>query len=172
MLRRVTVHGEAEKLAAIEAHQPRPMFPKRPAFDAMPLPPGPVALAGGGCRTWFPLDHPGGSVGYRLQWPGHSMAYATDTRASVDAPYVEAIRGVDLSVDECYFSDAQAQWAERTGHSHATPAAEVARRAGVGRLLLTHVNPLAAEEDPVGLDGIRSIFPAAEVARDEMAVDF
>ena len=43
----------------------------------------------------FPLDHPGGSIGLRLDWPGHSMAYVTDTTATVDAQYIEAIRGVD-----------------------------------------------------------------------------
>jgi ribonuclease BN (tRNA processing enzyme) len=172
-LGRVTVHGEAAKLAAIEAHLFAPLvFPKRPAFDAAPLPEGPVALPDGGRLTWFPLAHPGGSVGYRLDWPGHSMAYVTDTTASADAGYLENIRGVNLLLHECYFSDAQADWAALTGHTHTTPVAELARRAGVGRLLLTHINPLALDDDPIGLATARAIFPATDLAWDEMVVEF
>ena len=172
-LGRVTVHGQAEKLAAIDAHLfAEALFPRRPDMEMRPLAAGGTPLAEGGQLTWFPLLHPGGSIGYRLQWPGHSMAYVTDTEATPEAAYVEAIRGVDLLIHECYFADAQASWAHRTGHSHTSPVAEVARRAGVGRLILTHINPLAVEADPVGLDVARSLFPATELACDGMSVEF
>ena len=98
--------------------------------------------------THFPLVHQGGSIGYRLDWPGHSMAYVTDTTADADAAYVAKIRGVDLLVHECYFPDAQAEWAAKTGHSHTTPVAQVATRAGVKRLVLVHLNPLSTADDP------------------------
>jgi ribonuclease Z len=118
------------------------------------------------------MSHPGGTVGYRLDWPGHSMAYVTDTTATVDAAYAEAIRGVDLLLHECYFPDARAEFAKLTGHSHTTAVAQLARRAGVGRLILTHINPLALENDPVGVEAARAIFPATDLAHDEMSVVF
>jgi ribonuclease Z len=172
-LRRVTIHAQAKILAAVDTHLfADALFPKRPPMEFRVLGQEPTAVAHGGRLSWFPLAHPGGSIGYRLDWPGHSMAYVTDTRADPAAAYVEQIRGVNLLVHECYFPDAQAEWAQLTGHSHTTPVVEVARRAAVGRLLLAHVNPLATEEDPVGLDVARAIFPATELAVDGMAVEF
>jgi ribonuclease BN (tRNA processing enzyme) len=171
-LSRVVVHGQAEKLSAIEEHLFAPMlFPVPPPCRFEPLE-EPVTLAQGGRVSWFPLVHPGGSVGYRLDWSGHSLAYVTDTTASPDAPYLEQIRGVDLLLHECYFTDRQAEWAGKTGHSHTTPVAQAARRAGVGRLLLVHLNPLAAEEDPTELGVARSIFPHTEIGEDLMELEF
>ncbi len=171
-LDRVTVHGEPQKLAAVEEHMfSEHMFPKRPPFESRPLA-DEVALAGGGRLTHFPLKHQGGSVGYRLDWPGRSMAYVTDTTAAVDADYIERIRGVDLLIHECYFPDAHAEFAEMTGHSSTTPVAEVARAADVGRLILVHLNPLSIEDDPIGLDVARAVFPQTELGEDLMEVEW
>ena len=131
-----------------------------------------VELPRGGRLTHFPLEHPGGVLGYRLDWPGHSMAYVTDTTAAVDADYVEKIRGVDLLIHECYFPDAMAAWAKKTGHSSTTPVARVARQADVGRLVLVHLDPGAAEDDSIGLDVARAIFPATELGHDLMELEF
>jgi len=171
-LERVTVHGTADNLAAIDEHMfAEPLFPVKPPFDRSPLE-GEVPLRGGGRLTHFSLEHPGGSVGFRLDWPGRSMAYVTDTTAAPDADYVEKIRGVDLLVHECYFPDSHADWAEKTGHSSTTPVAQVAARAGVGRLILVHLNPLSAEDDPIGLDVARAIFPNTELGEDLREVEF
>jgi ribonuclease BN (tRNA processing enzyme) len=169
---RVTVHGKADKLAAIREHLfAEPIFPVQPPCQFQPLD-GDVLLGGGGKLSYFPLVHPGGTVGYRLDWPGHSLAYVTDTVARPEADYIEQIRGVDLLVHECYFPDSHSEMAEKTGHSWTTPVAEVARAAGVGRLLLVHVNPIAAEADPLGLPGARAIFPQTDIGYDRMVVDF
>jgi len=131
-----------------------------------------VPLPDGGRLTHFPLVHPGGTVGYRLDWPGHSMAYVTDTTATVDADYVDRIRDVDLLIHECYFPDASADWAAKTGHSCTTPVAEVAHRAEVGRLVLVHQNPLCNEQDAIGVDTARKIFPNTELGDDLMELVF
>ena len=171
-LRRVTVYATAGTLAAIDEHLfSAPLFPKKPPYQSQPIA-AEVALPQGGRLTHFPLEHPGGVLGLRLDWPGHSLAYVTDTTAAIDAPYVEKIRGVDLLVHECYFPDGQEQWAKKTGHSCTTPVAQVARQAGVGRLVLTHINPLSTEDDPIGLDAARAIFPHTEIGDDLMEVEF
>jgi ribonuclease Z len=171
-LRRITVHGLAENLAAIREHLFAPaMFPIDPPCEFRPLEAS-LALAGGGRLTHFPLEHRGGSIGLRLDWPGHSMAYVTDTTADPRAAYVERIRGVDLLVHECYFADAQADWARKTGHSHTTPVAQVARAAGVGRLALVHVNPLSTADDPIGLEAARAIFSNTILGEDRMELEF
>ena len=171
-LERIRIFGLAEKLAAVEKHLFAPaLFPAKPPWPLLPLE-GEVALEDSGRLVYFPLVHQGGSIGFRLDWPGHSMAYVTDTTASPDAPYVKEIRGVDLLVHECYFADNQAAWAEKTGHSHTSAVAQVARRAGAGQLVLVHLNPLSLEADPIGLDVARAIFPRTELGEDSMELEF
>ncbi len=171
-LDRITVHGSADKLAAIEEHLfSKHLFPARPPFDTRPLE-GDVTLRDGGRLSHFPLEHQGGSIGFRLDWPDRSMAYVTDTTAAADAAYVEKIRGVDLLVHECYFPDAKAEWAKKTGHSATSSVAEVARAAGVGRLVLVHLDPTSTEADPIGLDVARAIFRDSELGHDLMEIEF
>jgi ribonuclease BN (tRNA processing enzyme) len=168
----VTVHGEPEKLAAVREHLFFDLlFPVAPDFAFRPLAEE-VSLRGGGRLTHFPLAHPGGVVGYRLDWPGHSMAYVTDTTAAPDAAYIEKIRGVDLLIHECYFPDAEAELAKLTGHSHVTPVLEVARAAGAGQLVLVHMNPMDTGADPVGLEAARALFPNVRLGEDGMELEF
>jgi ribonuclease Z len=171
-LDRVVVYGEAEKLAAVERHLfAKELFPLRPPLELRPLEPE-VELPGDGRLTWFPLEHPGGTLGFRLDWPGHSLAYVTDTTARPDAPYVERIRGVDLLLHECNFPDAWAQWAGKTGHSSTTPVVQVARRAEVGRLVLVHINPLSPGLEADELAAARAVFPHVMVGEDRMELEF
>jgi ribonuclease Z len=171
-LQRITLHALPQKLAAVEKHLfSEALFPTRPPFEFRPLEKS-FALADGGLLTHFPLAHQGGSVGYRLDWPGHSMAYVTDTTADPGAAYVAKIRGVDLLIHECYYPDAQAEWARKVGHSHTTPVAQVARQAGAKRLVLVHLNPLSTADDPIGLDTARAIFPNTVLGEDRMELEF
>lgn len=169
---RVTVRGDERKLAAIGAHLfDTDLFPAGFAWEFAPLAEE-EPLAGGGKLTHFSMQHPGTSLGFRLDWPDRSMAYVTDTTASLSADYVERIRGVDLLIHECYYPDGMERQAVDFGHSTATPVAEVAREVGAGRLLLVHIDPMLPKDDPVGIAGMRAIFPETEVAEDGMVVDF
>jgi ribonuclease Z len=170
-LRRMTVHGRSEKLYAVERHLFYRDLSVRPPFDLQSLKPNTI-LADGGRLTHFSVDHPGGSLGYRIDWPGHSMAYVTDTTAAPDAAYVDRIRGVDLLVHECFYPDSRADLAARYGHSCLTPTAQVARAADAGRLILTHINPLLEGEFTAELGAAREIFPNIEVGEDLMEIEF
>jgi ribonuclease BN (tRNA processing enzyme) len=79
---------------------------------------------------------------------------------------------VDLLLHECYVPDRQADFARMTGHSHTTAVVELARQAGVGRLVLVHLNPMATNADPVGLDAARAVFPQTMLGEDGMEVEF
>jgi ribonuclease BN (tRNA processing enzyme) len=169
---RVTIHALAEKLDAIRTHLfAEPLFPVVPKCEFRPLAQS-VPLEQDGRLTHFPLAHPGGCTGFRLDWPDRSLAYVTDTTASKDAAYIEHIRGVDVLIHECYFPDGMMQMAGVTGHSCTSDVAQVARQAGVGRMYLVHMNPLSTEDDPIGLPVARGIFPHTEIAEDEMQIDF
>ncbi len=170
-VQRVTVHARDEKLAAIRQHLlAEALFPARPPCDYRPLA-ARLPLAGGGTLAHFPVKHPGGAVGFRLEWPGHSLAYVTDTTAAPDAAYEEAIRGVDLLVHECNFPDAHAELAASFGHSAASAVARLAQRAGVGQLVLVHFDPMADDEELI-LQQAGSIFPGTSLGRDGLVIEF
>lgn len=168
---RVTVHATADKLAAIETHLlAKSLFPATPPCEFRPLAAS-VALRDGYRLTHFPLTHPGGAVGYRIDGAKASLAYVTDTTASTTEAYVEQIRGVDLLIHECYFPDAMQDLARKTGHSWTTAVAEVARAAGVGRVVLVHINPLFESDDVLEVERARKIFPRTEIGCDEMQIE-
>jgi len=177
VLQQTTVHGTAAKLQAVREHLFDPaIFPIEPKFrqfkqldDAPQLS---IGGAGGGTLTHFPLVHPSGSVGFRLDWPGRSMAYVTDTTAAVGADYIEAIRGVDLLVHECYFADNALDLPAVTGHSWLLPVAEVAADAKVGRLVLVHIGPHYASTDAFDLAAARRVFENVEIGADRMVLEF
>lgn len=169
---RATVHASAETIRAVNEHLfAEALFPVKPPCDFLELN-QPVPLSLGGTLRPFAVDHPGGALAFRLDWPDRSMAYVTDTTARKDADYIEQIRGVDLLVHECYFDDSMSEWAKTTGHSAITAVAEVARAANVGRLVLVHLNPMIDAVDPVGVEVARKIFPATELGEDLAEIEF
>jgi ribonuclease Z len=94
--------------------------------------------------------------------PGRKVAITGDT-APTDL-LVEAAWGADVLVTEATFAEEEGERAAETLHSTAAQAAEIARRAGVGLLALTHLSnryfgPEIARE-------ARAIFPETVVPRD------
>lgn len=168
-VKQAQVFAQAPVLQAIDEHLfAAPLFPLRIDYLMQKLD-GPVLLPDGGRVTWCPLQHPGGSTGYRIDWPDRSLAYITDTIAN--GSYLEFIRGVDVLIHECYFPDDRTNLAEMTGHSHTTPVAAAARAAGVGQLWLVHIDPLHPEDDPIGLATARAIFPETHLAEDRLEIE-
>ncbi len=94
--------------------------------------------------------------------PGTSLAVVGD----VGRPekLVEHLRGVDALVMESTYLIEEQEMAESFGHSTATQAATLAKEAGVGQLILTHVSRRYRDEDI--LEEARSVFPETWVARD------
>lgn len=162
------VHASKEYLAAVKEHLfAEAIFPLVPRFEFVELEQS--FNIGGGVLTHVPLVHPGGSTGFRVDWPQKSLAYITDT--CVDGSYTEFIRGVDLLIHECYYPDQLSEWSAKTGHSNTTPVAELARDAQVGRLMLVHIDPHRPGDDPIGIQTARTIFANTEVAEDLMTIE-
>ncbi len=169
---RVTVHCTEQKAAALSEHLfSQLLFPVMPTFEFQTLRESAVELADGSKLSAFQLEHPGGSHGFRIDWPDSSLAYVTDTTADDDANYIENIRGVDTLIHECYFPDGCEDRAQLTGHSCLTPVAHVARKAEVGKVYLVHINPMNEDEDPLNLGSVDAIYSRIQVSRDHQVID-
>ena len=170
----VIVHAAPEVIAAVQTHLlDQRLFPISPASQFVELGDH-LALPKGTRITTFPLDHPGSSLGLRIEQEGlsgkkgPSLAYVTDTKRLTPAG-IEAIRGVDLLLHEAYFKQSQQDFAEVTGHSTGEDAAWAAGKAGAGRLLMIHPDP-RAKGDSTAQAEAAAIFPGAEYAHDEQEV--
>jgi ribonuclease BN (tRNA processing enzyme) len=172
VLSRTIVHGDKEKLTAVREHLfAEPIFPVAPPFRFEPLVDS-CALPNGGTLRHFPLVHPGGSLGFRLDWPGHSLAYITDTTARIGADYVENIRGVDLLIHEAYFPEDLNNMPANTGHSSLIRVAEVAAAASVGRLVIVHIDPQIDDDSVFDLTTARTVFANTQIGVDRMELQF
>ncbi|MGW8283540.1 MAG: ribonuclease Z [Gemmatimonadota bacterium] len=101
--------------------------------------------------------------------PGRKLVYSSDTAPCPSV--IEAAQGADLLIHECTFLDEEAGRASETRHSTARQAADVALRAGVRRLILTHFSARHSEQPHQLEKEARAVFPAVEAAEDGMTVE-
>ncbi len=100
--------------------------------------------------------------------PGRKVVYTGDTRPCIRT--VEVARGADLLIHDASFTSDLQEWAEETKHSTAREAAEIARRAGVKKLILTHVSARYKDTSPL-LEEAKAVFENVVVAEDFMVVE-
>ncbi len=100
---------------------------------------------------------------------GRRVVISGDTRptAALQAMAAEA----DLLVHEATFGDEEAERAVETGHSTAREAAQLARDAGVRRLLLTHFSARYSRDPGDLVTQAQSVFPATVAARDGLEIE-
>jgi phosphoribosyl 1,2-cyclic phosphodiesterase len=125
-----------------------------------------------------PLNHPGGSTGYRVNWQGLAVAYLTDTEHypdHLDANVLHLARQADVMIYDATYSDeeyhdplnSKVGW----GHSTWQEAVKIAQAAGVKQLVLFHHDP---SHDDDYLDHIASqlemVFPNGSLAREGLTI--
>ena len=101
----------------------------------------------------------------QLTWEqeGKKIVYATDTRPTPDTE--KAAKGADLLIHESSYKAAEIGLAKQRMHSSAGEVAQLARRAGVKRLVLTHISA-RHRTDAELLRDARKFFAGAVVAKD------
>jgi len=126
-----------------------------------------------------PLNHPGESVGYRVNWQGGSAVYVTDTEHyphKLDENVLRLANNADILIydstytDEEYYSSKSPKigW----GHSTWQEAIKVAEAANVKTLVIFHHDPSHNDEflDRIGQEA-KERFPGAVMASEGMVLN-
>jgi ribonuclease BN (tRNA processing enzyme) len=106
------------------------------------------------CIKPFPLRHPGGATGYRIQSPTACIVYASDHEHGdevYDATLRKYAAGADILIYDAQYTPEEYTKRQGWGHSTWLAGARIAREAGVRQLLLFHHDP---GHDDVALDEI------------------
>ena len=150
----------------IEEHD-KPGALNAQALKAAGVPPGPLfqELKAGKTITLEDGRQINGADYLAAPVPGKALAIFGDT-GPCDAA-LDLAKGVDVMVHEATLDITMEAKANSRGHSSTRQAATLAREAGVGMLIITHVS---SRYDDKGCQHLlrecRSIFPATELAND------
>ncbi|MCL2866184.1 MAG: MBL fold metallo-hydrolase [Clostridia bacterium] len=108
--------------------------------------------------TSFRVRHTVSALAYKITYCGKTLVYSGDMNETEG--FADFTHGADLLLcDACLPS---VLWQETAPHLSARHAACIAREAGVGRLLLTHMNPHYSETEI--LEEARAVFKDTMIA--------
>jgi ribonuclease Z len=145
-----------------EEHARRPFLPEK--AEAVGVPPGPLRrdLVAGKAVTLEDgrVVQPEEVLGDVVK--GAKLVHIGDTGRTDDI--LEHCQDADALVIEATYLEAEREMAHEFAHLTARQAAELARDAGVGKLLLTHISRRYRESDV--LAEAQAVFPNVAVARD------
>ena len=100
---------------------------------------------------------------------GRRIVFTGDSRPAEST--VAAAQGADLLIHEATFADDEQPRAIETGHATAREAAEIAAKAGVKQLVLTHLSARYSVNASELLGQAREVFPETIIARDGTEVE-
>jgi ribonuclease Z len=158
----VTLYGAPKTLDAAVKMFDSALFPMAFEHCTQTLTPNSSCFIAGARVSACELTHPGGSQGYRFDWPDRSLVYITDTAG--DARYLEFAEDADLLIHERNFTNDLEDIARASGHCTSADVVRVAEKARARVLALTHFNPL--EENPETDVCFAKEFPDTVFARD------
>ncbi|MDI6873224.1 MAG: MBL fold metallo-hydrolase [Actinomycetota bacterium] len=163
-LRLILPEGGLEHMGRILSPEAREYLPR--VFREETLQDGKDYQVGSMLVRAFPTRHPVEGYAVRVEGEGWTLAYSSDT--SLTPALEEAARGADLFICEATLPDS---YREEASHGHLTSrqAGEAARRAGVRRLLLTHIWPTFDTEEVLA-EAAEAFGGDAEVAREGMRI--
>ena len=147
-----TIYGPDDPEPMLTKAITPPWFPV--ALDEAPEPvafrslDGPVAEPGF-TVTSFPVQHPQGAVGYRIDGPNRSLAIVTDHESAPDCneDIAKVIEGVDVLIHDAQYLPSEAASHVGWGHSTWVDAVAMAKRVGASELLLTSHEPSRSDSD-------------------------
>lgn len=102
--------------------------------------------------------------------PPKTLSYAFCSDTKYTETIIEQIKGVDLLYHEATFASDNAQLAKKTYHSTAQQAAQIAKNAGAGKLLIGHFSS-RYKNVSVLLDEAQAVFPNTFLANEGDVVE-
>lgn len=158
-----------------------PFFPVGPACFRAQVRPGDFR-AGDVLAPWQgvtihtgALHHPGGAVGYRVEWGGRVAALITDTEhvpGELDPRVMDLIRGADLVLYDACYEDAEFPGVCGFGHSTWQQALRLAQAAGVARVGMIHHAVHRSDADLRRIEGqAQAVLPGAFCGREGQVID-
>ena len=171
--------GGLDVRAMLSAQMVPPYFPVpigafAARLDFRPIAGGEKARIGPVTVTACELNHPNGSLGYRLDFEGRSVVYGTDNEhgPEADERLVAFAHGADVLIYDAMYTPEEYRGESgppKIGWGHSTWEAGVrtAQRAGVGTLVLFHHDPGRADEGLETILGLaRKHHPNTRIARE------
>jgi phosphoribosyl 1,2-cyclic phosphodiesterase len=122
------------------------------------------------------LQHPGGSIGYRLDSQNYSICYISDFEhdpEQLDKNIIDFTRGCDLLIYDSSYTEEEYSVRKGWGHSTHIRAAELAKAAAVKKLALFHQAPSHTDElsDKIEKEA-QSIFPESIAAYQGLRIQY
>jgi phosphoribosyl 1,2-cyclic phosphodiesterase len=134
----------------------------------------PVCAAGTEIRA-FPVNHPQGACGYRIEAGGASAVYLPDREPgfeTLDRSVREDLKDADVLMHDAQYTPQEYSKWRGWGHSTWEEAVAVARDARVKRLVLFHHDPEHSDDAMRRIaEEAGSVFPAAEAAREDSVIE-
>lgn len=123
------------------------------------------------------LTHPkGGGFFYKLETvTGVKVVLATDTEGFIggDQRLINFAKNADLLVHDAHYTPEEYPNFQGFGHSTYEMACEIANKAGVKNLLLTHHDPDRTDAALFNIEQqARELFPSTKIATEDMILEF
>ncbi|MDW9791398.1 MBL fold metallo-hydrolase [Sinorhizobium meliloti] len=121
------------------------------------------------------LVHPGGCVGYRIEWGGRAVALVYDTEhepGTLDPVLLDFIAGADLMIYDCTYLESEMPTFRGYGHSTGMHGSQLAKAAGVTRLAMFHHDPSRTDAALAAMEQeVQAFFSGAFAACDRQVID-
>jgi phosphoribosyl 1,2-cyclic phosphodiesterase len=121
------------------------------------------------------LNHPGGCIGYRVEWSGRAVAVISDAEhepGKLDPAVLGLIEDADLVIYDCTYTEEEMPRRKGYGHSTWQQGVKLCDAAGAHGLALFHHDPTRTDAEIDGMEQLAiGAFAGAFAARDGQTLD-
>ncbi|HOX28370.1 MAG TPA: MBL fold metallo-hydrolase [bacterium] len=175
----INIHGQEKVKTALKAQMSSPFFPVgfgelKAKLNFIEITEEPLK-AGGCVITPFLMKHPQDDIGFSIEENGKKVVYSGDTEHSLGgdhASFIAFMKNADMLIFDAQYTPEEYKSRIGWGHSSFEVAVEVAKEAGVKKLVLFHHEPT---HDDAFIERIeaqtREMFENTVAAREGMIIE-